>query len=71
MIRTGLEGVSSIKNFYVQARMSKMASGTRFFCTDHINTLFKKSIKSSLRVFLVVVLVTLNKPLELSKKLFN
>jgi hypothetical protein len=39
--------------------------------TDHINTPFKKSIKSSLQVFLEVVPVTLNEPLKLSKKLFN
>lgn len=57
--------------FNIPARMSKMASSTLFFRTDYINIPFKKSIKSSLGVFLVVVVVTLNKPLKLSKKLFN
>lgn len=69
--RTGSEGVSSTRDFHVQARMSKMTSGTPFFRIDRINTLFKKYIKSSLRVFLVVIPVRFNEPLKLSKELFN
>lgn len=65
------EGVSSTKNFYIQARMSKMASGALFFPTDRINTPFKKYIKSSLRIFLSVISVTFDESFEPSKKIFN
>ena len=64
---TGSGGVLSIKILYVQARMSKMASGTLFFRTDHIDTPFKNSIKSSLQVFLEVIPVILMNPLSSEK----
>lgn len=51
--------------------MPNMISGAFFFRTDHINTPFKKCIKSSLRVPLVVTPVILNESLELSKKKFS
>lgn len=71
IIGAGSEGVSSITNLFVQARISRMASGTLFFCADHINTPFEKGVKSSLGVFFVVVPVTLHKPLKPGKKHFN
>lgn len=37
--------------FDLQPCMPKMASSALFFCTHHINTLFKEGIKSSLAVF--------------------
>jgi hypothetical protein len=62
---------SKLHLLYCQAHMPEMTFGALFSCTYNINTPFKEIIKALVRVFLIDLLVSLYKSLQLSKEFFN
>ena len=63
---------SNFMIFDLQVCMPKMASSTRFFCTDHVNTLSEEGINSSIGIFLVnPITFSMNGSLHWSNTLFR